>query len=376
MKQHIYADNAATTQLDKAAVEAMMPWILDKYGNVSQPYAFARKPKKALVEARTAIAECIGALPEEIYFTSGGTESDNWVIKSSAFSDPDKRATLTSSFEHHAILYSCAAIERFGYPVVYMRPTSEGCITSEIMENYITDHMRLVSVMYANNEIGSIQPVKELCKIAHSHDVLFHTDAVQAVGHVKMDVHELGVDFLSASAHKFNGPKGIGFLYIRKGVALPPYMDGGAQENGHRAGTENVASIVGMAATLKANCDAIEANQQHILHLENRLIAQLDRAEITYTRNGGNNTLPGLVSLSFPGANGEAILHRMDLMGISISTGSACDSTNTEISHVLQAIGLDEILAEGTVRIALGKNNMEEDADRIADSLIKILSAR
>ena len=244
MKQHIYADNAATTKLDKAAFDAMTPWLMDEYGNASQPYSFARKPKKALAEARETIANCIGALPEEIFFTSGGTESDNWVIKGSAFSDLSKAATITSAFEHHAVLHSCAAIEKFGYPVAYLWPDSEGYITSNTLKSVITDNTRLVSVMYVNNELGTVQPIKDLCAISHEHGALFHTDAVQAVGHIKIDVHDLGVDFLSASAHKFNGPKGIGFLYIRKGVDALPYIDGGSQESGHRAGTENIASIV------------------------------------------------------------------------------------------------------------------------------------
>ena len=233
MKQHIYADNAATTKLDKTTLEAMLPWLLEEYGNASQLYAFARKPKKALADARATIAECIGALPEEIYFTSGGTESDNWVIKSSAFSDSKKQVMITSAFEHHAILHSCSTIEHFGYPVVYMSPSNEGYITPENLEKHITENTRLVSIIFANNELGSIQPIQELCKVAHAHGALFHTDAVQAVGHIKINVHELGVDFLSASAHKFNGPKGIGFLFIRKGAELRPYVDGGSQENLH-----------------------------------------------------------------------------------------------------------------------------------------------
>lgn len=376
MRQHIYADNAATTKLDKVAFEAMTPWLLEEYGNASQPYAFARKPKNALAEARANIASCIGALPEEIYFTSGGTESDNWVIKSSALSDSEKCPMITSAFEHHAILHSCISIEQLGYPVAYMFPTNDGYITPEILEKYITDNTRLVSVMFANNEIGSIQPIREICKTAHAHGALFHTDAVQAVGHVVIDVHELGIDFLSASAHKFNGPKGIGFLYIRKGAELKPYADGGAQESAHRAGTENIAAIIGMATALKANCDLLKQNQQHILTLEKQLISRLDEAGIIYKYNGGNNKLPGLLSLSFPDKDGEAILHRMDLMGISISTGSACNSVNTEISHVLQAIRLNEDYAKGTIRISLGKYNTKEDTDKIATALIKIIKAK
>ena len=369
----IYADNAATSKLDDSAFQAMLPWLREEYGNASQPYAFARSPKKAIKEARETIAECIHALPEEIYFTSGGTESDNWVIKESAFSDSEHRATITSSFEHHAVLHSCAAIERLKYPVAYIAPTQEGVVTPEALESCITDNTRLVSVMYANNELGSIQPIKELCQVTHSHGALFHTDAVQAVGHVEIDVHDLGVDFLSSSAHKFNGPKGIGFLFIRKGIELPPYADGGAQEFGKRAGTENVASIVGMAAALKANCDVLLENEAHLRTLEKALLDRLNAAGIIYTRNGGTKTLPGLMSLSFPGKSGEAILHRLDLMGISISTGSACDSKNTEISHVLKAIRLDEKLALGTIRISLGKYNTQEEAIKIADALIKVV---
>lgn len=369
----IYADNAATTQLSKAAFEAMIPWLLDEYGNASQPYAFARKPKRALAEARATIAKCISAQADEIFFTSGGTESDNWAIKGAAFADLDKRATITSAFEHHAVLNSCSAIERLGYPVAYLMPTAAGIITAESLSNMISDTTRLVSVMFANNEIGTIQSIKELCDVAHEHGALFHTDAVQAVGHLKIDVQELGIDVLSASAHKFNGPKGIGFIYIRKGTNILPYADGGAQEHKHRAGTENIASIVGMATALKDNCTALSENASHVRALERQLLDALRNLRIPFVRNGGDNTLPGLISLSFRGADGEAILHRMDLMGISISTGSACDSVNTEVSHVLKAIQLEEKLAKGTIRISLGSKNTEKDVDCIVGALAKIL---
>lgn len=228
--------------------------------------------------------------------------------------------------------------------------------------------------MLANNEIGSIQPIKSLCDIAHQHGALFHTDAVQAIGHIKVDVHELGVDYLSASAHKFNGPKGIGFLYIRSGTELLPFSDGGSQEKGYRAGTENIASIVGMSEALRRNCDSIEANIDHIGRLDNRLITKLRESGIEFWRNGSKDTLPGLLSLSFPGRDGETILHRLDLMGISISTGAACDSENTKVSHVLQAIRLDEDHAKGTVRISLGKNNTIDDIDQIVSALVRVLS--
>ncbi|MEA4831016.1 MAG: cysteine desulfurase family protein [Oscillospiraceae bacterium] len=368
----IYADNAATTKLDINVFEAMKPYLLEEYGNASQPYSFSRSAKAAIKNARQTVALCINAKPDEIYFTSGGTESDNWAIKGSAFSDADYKTTITSQIEHHAVLNACVTIKRLRYPVVYLRAIKDGVITPTELESVINNRTRLVSVMLVNNEIGTIQPVKELCSIAHAHGAVFHTDAVQALGHIPVDVHELGVDMLSASAHKFNGPKGIGFLYIRKGTIIVPYADGGAQEFGFRAGTENVASIVGMATALKANCEKLDKNTAQIKGLERLLIEKLNDASIQFVRNGGNNTLPGLLSLSFTGAEGEAILHRMDLLGISISTGSACDSMHTEISHVLQAIRLDKTLANRTIRISLGKNNTVEDVEAIATALKKI----
>lgn len=369
----VYADNAATTKLDIDAFEAMKPWFLNEYGNASQPYSFSRKSKETLKNARTIIAESINALPEEIYFTSGGTESDNWAIKGSAFLNYDRRATLVSAFEHHAVLHSCATIERFGYPVSYIYPTSSGIITPETLNQCIADKTHLVSTMLVNNEIGTIQPIKELCETAHLHNALFHTDAVQAVGHIEIDVKELGVDMLSASAHKFNGPKGIGFLYIRNGVKLLPYIDGGGQESGMRAGTENIASIVGMAIALKKNVETLKNNQEYIKGLERRFFNKMNEYGIPYIRNGGKYIMPGIISISFEGQNGESILHRMDLLGISISTGSACNGNNAEISHVLQALRVPENLAKGTVRISLGKDNTEEDIDTIATALRKVV---
>lgn len=376
MKRQIYADNAATTQLDKASFEAMTPWLLEEYGNASQQYSFARKPKIALTEAREIIADCIGAKPEEIFFTSGGTESDNWVIKSSAFSDPNKNAMITSAFEHHAVLHSCNTIEKLGYPVAYLWPNEDGYISPSTLKSVITKNTRLVSIMLANNELGTVQPIKELCSIAHENGAVFHTDAVQAVGHIDIDVNDLGVDFLSASAHKFNGPKGIGFLFIREGTKLSPYADGGAQESGERAGTENVASIVGMATALKNNVDSLKENQAYISQLEEELCLALSLKGVRFKKNGGSTKLPGLMSLSFAGFDGEAILHQMDLMGISISTGSACNSVNTELSHVLQAIRLDPVLAEGTIRISLGKNNSREEIQIIANAIERIVKRR
>jgi cysteine desulfurase len=364
MKRLIYADNAATTKLDIDAFEAMKPYLLNEYGNASQPYSFARSAKKALKVARETIAECIGALPEEIYFTSGGTESNNWAIKGSAFADENKRSTITSEIEHHAVLNACRAFEKLGYPVAYLPADTTGTVAADTLNSFITNKTRLVSVIFANNEIGSIQPIQDLCLVAHEHGALFHTDAVQAVGHIKIDVNMLEIDMLSASAHKFNGPKGIGFLYIRKGTRISSFNDGGSQEFGMRAGTENVASIVGMAVSLKKSCDAMAEATLRLINQEKLLLDGLKG--IAFRRNGSTNHIPGNISLSFPGFDGETILHRMDLCGISISTGSACDSVNTQISHVLKAIALDEVYAKGTIRVSLGTNNTDEDAIEIA----------
>lgn len=373
MKQFIYADNAATTKLDIDAFEAMKPYLLEEYGNASQPYSFARKPKQALKEARAIIAHCINADPEEIYFTSGGTESDNWAVKGIAFAEAEKRSIVTSQIEHHAILRACETLEKHGYPVAYLPVNREGVVTAETLESLITSSTSLVSIMFANNEVGTIEPIKDLCEIAHKHGSLFHTDAVQAVGHVRIDVKELGVDMLSASAHKFNGPKGIGFLYVKKGTPISQYSNGGSQEFGLRAGTENVASIVGMAVALKKNCDAIEENAKHMGLLEAKLLDGLSESGVDFIRNGATQRVPGNISLSFRGADGEALLHRLDLMGISVSTGAACDTVNTQISHVLKAMGIDEAYAKGTIRISWGNNNTIEEAEILSEKLIRIL---
>ena len=373
MSDFVYADNAATTKIDKQAFEAMLPWLTDEYGNASQPYSFARKSKKALEEARETIASCLNALPEEVYFTSGGTESDNWAIKGTAFSGAYPQHIITSSIEHHAVLNSCKAIERLGHTVEYLSPSKDGLITPEELEKALSKTTKLVSIMFSNNEIGTIEPIKSLANIAHNYGALFHTDAVQAVGHVGIDVRDLDVDMLSASAHKFNGPKGVGFLYIRNGVEISSFNDGGSQEKGVRAGTENVAAIVGMATALKNNYECLKQNTQHIINLEKLLIQEL--GDLDYIRNGSSTHVPGNISLSFNGQDGESILHRLDLIGICISTGSACDSVNTQISHVLKAIQLDENYAKGTIRISLGKENTEAEVRRIASALKRIMLA-
>ena len=372
MKRLIYADNAATTQLDIDAFEAMKPYLLNEYGNASQPYSFSRSPKTALREAREIIATCINADPSEIFFTSGGTESDNWAIKG-MLGGNHTGAIITSSIEHHAVLRACAAAERMGSPVVYLAPTKEGVITDDVLRSVITPNTELVSIMMSNNELGTIQPVATLAEIAHKNNAFFHTDAVQCVGHIPVDVMKLGVDILSASAHKFNGPKGVGFLYVKSGTPLGTFMDGGGQEGKRRAGTENIANIVGMAYALKNNVSRLAQNMNHIVQLETRFLSKLNEQGITYVRNGGSNIVPGVMSLSFPGFSGEAILHRLDLLGVMVSTGSACDGDETQVSHVLRAIGLEEELARGTIRLSIGKNNTAEEIDYIAASLNKIL---
>jgi len=366
----IYADNAATTKLDIAAFEAMKPFLLENYANASQPYSFGVKAKRAINEARKTIAKCIGAEPEEIYFTSGGTESDNWAIKmGSKIAKPDGNI-ITSQIEHHAILHACAALEKTGMEVKYLPVTQEAVVLPESLIEMISEKTSLVSIMMANNEVGSIQPIKELAKIAHRSGALFHTDAVQAVGHIKIDVNELGVDMLSASAHKFNGPKGIGFLYVRKGINIFPYMDGGAQEKSLRAGTENVAAIVGMSVALANNCNEMVNIQNKVRKLEQRLLNQL---KINYLFNGTENRLIGNLSISIRNVDGEMLLHRLDFKGICISTGSACDSKNTQISHVLKAMKRDEMYANGTIRISLGKNNSADEVDKICEAINEIV---
>ncbi len=373
MKKIIYVDNAATTKLDNDAFEAMKPYLLDEYGNASQPYSFSRTSRKALKKSREVIAECINAKPTEIYFTSGGTESDNWAVKNTFFGGR-KKSIITSEIEHHAILHSTKAIEQIGCNVVYLKPTREGLIIPEELSKFVTKETGFVSIMLANNEIGTIQPIQELAQMAHQVGALFHTDAVQAVGHIHVDVQDLGIDMLSASAHKFNGPKGIGFLYIKEGTPIVPYINGGAQEASLRAGTENVASIVGMAYALKKNCQNIDNNKRKINKLEKEFIRLLKEAgKIEFIKNGGKNTLSGNISLSFKNQDGEAMLHRLDLKGICVSTGSACDSHNTNISHVLQAIHLNKEYAKGTIRISLGKDNTIEEIKIVAEEIIKIV---
>lgn len=378
MKRIIYADNAATTQLDSDAYNAMSEILQNEYGNPSQPYSFSRTSKKLIAEARETIAECINASPDEIYFTSGGTESDNWALEGVAFNNPSK-AILTSQIEHHAVLRTCEFLEKQKFSVVYLPVASDGTVLPDTLKAHIADITSLVSIMFANNEIGTIQPIQELAEIAHSHGALFHTDAVQAVGHIPVDVKELGIDLLSASAHKFNGPKGVGFLYIKHGIALKSFMHGGNQEFSMRAGTENVAAIVGMAIALKNNVDNL-LRYNNLYNEEQFFIAKLEQKGMVLGKDflwNGNHKigkhLPGIISFSFRGKDGEAIMHRMDLKGIMISTGAACDSVNTQVSHVIKAIRVPNDYIQGTIRISLGKTFNHNDVEAIAIALGDIL---
>ena len=371
----IYADHAATTRLSDEAYQAMRPFLQEIFSNASQPYSFARPARQALMTAREIIAEQISTQPDEIYFTSGGTESDNWAIKCAALcqNQNNKRTILTSAIEHHAVLHSCAAMQSQGLSVRYLPVDGNGVLSQDILDSSLHSDVGLVSIMLANNEVGTIEPVQRLCALAHKYGALFHTDAVQAVGHIPVDVKALGVDFLSASAHKFYGPKGIGFLYIRDSVGLGAFHNGGKQERGLRAGTENIAAIVGMAYALKSCCQALEREAARLQDLEKLLLEELQGLD--FIRNGSEKRLPGVISLSFRGVSGEMLLHRLDLMKIFVSTGSACNSKTSELSHVLSAMGVSKEYVMGTIRISLGKENGADDIHRIANAIRHIMLA-
>ncbi len=368
----VYADNAATTRLSQRAYESMLPFLRDNFGNPSQPYAFSRDARRAIKTAREAVAQHINAEPEEIYFTSGGTESDNWAIKGFSLRDATTKVLATSQIEHHAVLNSVESMGVIGHRIHLLPVDSGGTVDLSAAEKIDFGDNGLMSLMFANNEIGTMQPIKQACDFAHEQGAFFHTDAVQAVGHVPINVKDLGVDMLSASAHKFNGPRGIGFLYVKKGTPLSAYASGGAQEMGLRAGTENTAAIVGLAAALEENCSQMNAAATILYELEKALVSHLTLKQLIFRRNGINQ-LPGLLSLSFYNASGEMLLHRLDLMKVYVSTGSACDGSTTQISHVLKAIGLEEKYALGTIRISLGPSSTFSDVCKIADSILKIL---
>ncbi len=374
MSHLVYADHAATTQLDKEALEAMMPYLTQPYGNPSAAHSMAQAAKEAVKQARRTIASCIGAEPEEIHFTCGGTEANNWAIKGVAFAEDTPAAIATSAIEHRSVLASCAALQRRGFSTTYIPATAEGIVSPAVMEEQMLPTTKLVSVMLANNELGTVQPISALAEMAHRHGALFHTDAVAAIGHMPLDVKALGVDLLSASAHKFGGPQGVGFLYVKRGTPITPLFDGGGQENGLRAGTENVAAIVGMAAALQNRTAHMAAHRSHLAHLTTLFLDGLQAAGITYLHNGGNDRLPGLLSLAFPTIEAETLLHRLDLLGIAVSAGAACNGGATTVSHVLQSIGLPEEIAASTIRISFGVTNTEEDIEAFLSALQRIFT--
>lgn len=371
----IYADHAATTFLSPAAYAAMQPWLREEYGNPSALYSLAREPRKAIVSARQTIANCIGAAPDEIYFTSGGTEADNWALTGVAFHQPGFKCEIISScIEHHAILHTCDFLKHMGYGITLLPVDKQGVVDPKLLEEHIKDTTRLVSIMFANNEIGTIQPIRELAEIAHQHGCLFHTDAVQGVGHLPIDVQMLGIDMLSASAHKFNGPKGIGFLYIRGGLSIESFMHGGAQEKGKRAGTENVAGIVGMAEALRDHQEHMVEETEYVKGLAETLLADLRKTDLDFLVNGSGNRIPGSLSISFRGIDGEALMHRLDFKGSEVSTGSACNSMNTVLSHVIRAIAVPEEYAYGTIRVTLGMDNTMDQMRILATQIYDIVS--
>lgn len=371
-RKTIYADNAATSKLDPLALEAMLPFLREDFGNPSSLHSFGRSPRSILNESRQQIAECIGASPEEIFFTSGGTESNNWALKGLAKANTNnKKHIITSAIEHHAVLNTCSHLEHQGFEVTYIPVDSKGHISKVDLENAIRQDTICISIMLASNEIGTIEDIATISSISNKYNIPFHTDAVQAVGHIPVDIKKLGVDLLSASAHKFNGPKGVGFLFVRKGTTLFNFMDGGYQENGCRAGTENIPGIVGMTVALRNNYKNIQANTEKINNLTFLFKKYISQAITPVKFNGDQcSSLPGNVSVSIPGISGESLLHYLDLKGIAVSTGSACNSQSVEISHVLKAIKLSETLANGTIRISFGKNNFENDPIIIAEEII------
>lgn len=377
MKKRIYVDHAATTQLFPEALEAMLPYLKNKYGNPSTLYSFAREPHKAVEESRKKIAEIIGADENCIYFTSGGTESDNWALKSIAFQYLGKRKRIiTSSIEHHAILNTCKFLEKLGFEIVYLPVKHDGTVSVKELSKAINTETILISIMMANNEIGTIQNIFELAQEAHKYKIIFHTDAVQAIGHIPVNIKELGVDMLSASAHKFGGPKGIGFLYVSNRIKLNPYIDGGGQEKGMRSGTENVASIVGMKRALEISIDKIDDKMEYLSNLSKHFVNDIKNVGLSFIINGSNNRIPGSISISFKDVEGEMLLHRLDLKGICVSTGSACNSKNTELSHVLKAIDINRDYAFGTIRITLGLENTLDDIKYIVKTIKEILSSK
>lgn len=374
-KKIIYTDHAATTYVKPEVFDAMKPFFTDFYGNPSSIYYLGRENKKAVEDARQKIADCIGAQSQEIFFTGSGTEADNWAVKGTAYANRKKgKHIITSAIEHHAVLEVFQYLKSEGFDVTILPVDEKGFVSPEELKKAIQPDTTLVSIMLANNEIGTIQPIKELATIAKERGVVFHTDAVQAMGNVDVKVNELGVDLLSMSAHKFYGPKGVGALYIRKGTRIDSIMLGGAQERRRRAGTENVPGVIGMACALELAYKNLDNYNRHLKALSNRLIDKV-MERIPYVRLNGDrdNRLPGNVNFSFNFIEGESLLLMLDMKGIQASSGSACTSGSLDPSHVLMAIGLPHEIAHGSLRITFGEENTEEDVDYIVDNLVEIV---
>ena len=375
MKKLIYLDNAATTKTAPEVVEAMLPYFSELYGNPSSIYSLAGESKKAVDHAREIIAGALGAQPEEIYFTAGGTESDNWALKAAAeFYKKKGTHIITTKIEHHAILHTCQWLEKQGFEVTYLNVDENGVVKLEELKKAIRPTTILISVMYANNEIGTIQPIKEIGEIAREHGILFHTDAVQAFGQLPIQVDDCHIDMLSASGHKLNGPKGIGFLYIRKGVKIRSFIHGGAQERKRRAGTENVPGIVGLGKAVERAVSTRKERADKEKELRDYLIGRVLK-EIPYTRLNGHRTmrLPNNANFSFQFIEGESLLIMLDMEGICGSSGSACTSGSLDPSHVLLAIGLPHEIAHGSLRLTLSEETTKEELDFVVESLKKII---
>jgi len=364
---YIYADNAATTRLSDAAFEAMKPYMLAEYGNASTLYKLGRSAHKAVENARGVFAKGINAYPAEIYFTSGGTESDNWAIKGTAhrLAGSGKKHIVTDNIEHHAVLHSAKALEREGFEVTYVSADNNGLVRAEDVAAAIRPDTAMVSVMFANNELGTIQPVAEIGSICRSAGVLFHCDAVQAAGILPIDVKAMNIDLLSISAHKFHGPKGVGVMYARRGCVPETYIDGGEQERGHRAGTENVAGIVGAAAAFAEAMSERDEKAERLCAMRDEIQSGLMKIPGAQVNGGAAPRLPGTLNMSFDGIDGQSLIFELDLNGLAASSGSACASGSVNPSHVLLALGLPYKLAHGSLRLSLGKYNTPDEAERI-----------
>jgi len=370
----VYMDNSATTPVRKEVVEEMLPYLTDNFGNPSSIYELGKTSKHAVEKARKRVADAIGAEENEIYFTSGGTESDNWAVKGIAFANRSRgKHIITSSIEHHAVLHACAWLEGQGFEVTYLPVDRYGRVSPEDLKNSIRDDTILISIMLANNEIGTIQPVEELGKIARENRIYFHTDAVQAVGHIPVDVKKMNIDLLSLSGHKFEGPKGCGAFYIRRGTKIETLLHGGAQERKRRAGTENVPSIVGLGKAIELAVDEMEGTNKSLLEMRERLIENLLQIPKTHLNGHPAERLANNVNVTFEYIEGESLLLLLNAKGIFASTGSACNSTSLEPSHVLTACGVPQEIVHGSLRLSLGRMNTQEDVDRVLEVLPEIV---